>query len=251
MKTIFALLMAVCVSVAAARPAMEVLPLENRSAEEVLPALQELLEPGATLTGSGNQLFLRASPRNRDEIKRALKALDTATRRLAIYVSQDRDGRGNDSGAGQAWGTRSARAERGNQMVQTVDGGQAFIQVGRSLPVPLRQIVVGPGGAVASETTVYRDLGQGFYAQPKVKGQRVTVEITQQAESANPRYGHGGSDYQRLSTTVSGKLGEWMQLGGTGASAAPASDRRGNGFSVSTAEVKDNRSLWLKVEELD
>lgn len=242
---------------------LEVIELKSKTADQVLPTLLPLVEPGGTLTGVNNQLFLKASPQNRADIKRALAALDKPMRRLIIRVAHDRQAensaRGGEVGGqvtlgstrrsnveARVWDTRSVRGENAAQMVQTVEGGQAFIQVGRSLALPMRQIVVGPGGAVVNETTVYRDVGSGFYAMPRVNGQRVTVEISQQAEQFAG--GRGNVASQRLSTTVSGRLGEWIEIGGSG---GRASGQLGGAFSVGTSEVRDARSIWLMVEEAD
>lgn len=246
-----------------AQQEMEVIPLRHQTVDQVLPVLQPLLEPGGTLSGMNNQLFLRASRRNREDIKRALAAIDAPSRRLVIHVSQNRGMDESNRGgnvAGQVvlgtnrradvnagvWDTRSARSESGSQMVQTIEGGRAFIQVGRSVPVPMRQLAIVPGGAVATDTVVYRDIGQGFYAEPRLNGDRVTLEISQQADTPG-RYGPGGANTQRLSTIVSGRLGEWIEVGGTGTRAVGST--RG-GFSASTGEVRDSRSIWLMVEEI-
>lgn len=246
-----------------AQQSMEVIPLRHQTVDRVLPALQPLLEPGATLSGMNNQLFLRASARNREEIKRALAAIDTPLRKLVIQVSQNRglDDSSRGGGAGgemvlgtnrradinaRVWDTRSVRSESGSQMVQTIEGGRAFIQVGRSLALPMRQVIVGPGGMATTDTVVYRDIGQGFYAEPHLNGDRVTLEISQQADSPG-RYGPGSADTQRLSTTVSGRLGEWIELGGSGRQSAGS--ERGS-MSLSTGEIRDSRSIWLKVDEV-
>jgi DNA-binding MurR/RpiR family transcriptional regulator len=59
---------------------LEIIELKQRSADQVLPTLLPLVEPGGTLTGVNNQLFLRASPRNREEIKRVLDVINQAGR---------------------------------------------------------------------------------------------------------------------------------------------------------------------------
>ena len=244
---------------------MEIIELRSKTAEQVLPALLPLVEPGGTLTGMNNQLFLKASPRNRADIKRALAAMDTPSRRLIIRVTENRQAESSDRGAaasGQVvlgstrradvgatvWDTKSVRGERAGQMVQTIDGGQAFIQIGRSLPLPMRQLIVGPGGAIVNETVVYRDIGRGFYASPRVNGQRVTLEISQQSESLEGNHPRAGISQQRLSTTVSGQLGEWIELGGGGRQSA---GNQGGSFSISTSDARDNRAIWLMVEEVE
>ena len=244
-----------------AAQSMEIIELRSKSVDEVLPALLPLVEPGGTLTGVNNQLFLKASPRNRDDIKRALAAIDKPARRLIIRISQNRQSEDSARGgeaSGQVvlgatrrstvearvWDTKSVRGESAAQMVQTVEGGQAFIQVGRSLPIPMRQVVIGPGGAVVYESYVYQDVGRGFYAVPRLNGNRVTLDISQQSASQG---GYGRINNQRLSTTVSGRLGEWIELGGSG---RQASGNQGGALSLSTSEARDNRSIWLMVEEV-
>jgi len=241
---------------------LEVIELRSKTVAEVLPSLLPLVEAGGTLTGLNNQLFLRTSPDNRADIKRALAAIDKPARRLIIHVSQDRQqadsGRGAALGgelvlggsrpsqvAAQVWDSRHARRDGSSQRVQTIEGERAFIQVGRSLPLPMRQIVRGPVGTVVNEGVVYRDVGSGFYASPRLSGRQVTLEITQQAEQMNdPR---GGIASQRLATTVRGQLGEWIELGGSG---REGSEQHG-GFSVGTRDGHDRRTLWLMVEEVD
>lgn len=266
----------------AAQEAMEIIPLRHRPVEQVLPVLQPLLEPGGVLSGMNGRLVLRASAKNREEIRRALAALDTPLRSLRIHVTQDRDtvargggaevygavgsgevrivqppsgaaagggrveiGRDGSVVGGRVVDSRSARTAGTTQTVQVVEGGRAFIQVGRSLPLPLRQVVVGPGGAAVRETVVYRDVGQGFDVEPHLVGDTVTLEISPRFDT--PRGAYGSADTLRLSTTVSGRLGEWIELSGSG---RQASERERTNLSLGTAEVRENRSVWLRVEEV-
>ncbi|MCG2578139.1 hypothetical protein LZ012_14180 [Dechloromonas sp. XY25] len=264
LKWLLAGLLALWLGIAGAQQ-MEIIQLRSKTVDEILPALLPLVEPGGTLTGMNDQLFLKASARNRDEIKRALAAMDRPARRLIIRISQNRQAedsaRGGEVGGqvtlgstrrsnvgATVWDTKSVRGESAAQMVQTVEGGRAFIQIGRSLAVPMRQMVVGPGGAMVNEGVIYRDIGSGFYATPRINGQRVTLDISQQAESFDPAYGRGAVSSQRLATTVSGTLGEWIELGGGGRQAA---GQQGGAFSVGTSDARDNRSIWLKVEEAE
>lgn len=264
LKTLLTVTVALWINLAGAQQQLEVIELQSKSVDQVLPVLQPLVEPGGTLSGMNNQLFLRASARNRAEIKKALAAIDTPTRRLIIRTSQNREAENNAQGAqasgqvvlgssknshvqAQVWNTKSVRGESAGQMVQTVEGGQAFIQIGRSLAIPMRQVVVGPGGAIINESVVYRDVGSGFYAVPHLNGQRVTIEISQQADSV-ASYRSGNINTQRLSTTVSGQLGEWIALGGGG---RQATGNQNGAFSVSSSDARDNRSIWLMVEEVE
>ncbi len=168
---------------AAAQQELEIIPLRSQTVDRVLPTLLPLVEPGGTLIGANDQLFLRASQRNREEIKRVLATIDRPSRRLIIRVSQNRESEGASRGGevsgrvvigdgarsnvdARLWDRQGTRSENAGQLVQTVEGGQAFIQVGRTLPIPMRQATIGPGGAVISETVVFHDIGRGFFATP-------------------------------------------------------------------------------------
>lgn len=215
---------------AAAQNMLEIIPLRHRTAQEVLPALQPLLEPGGTLSGQGNQLMVRTSPANRAELRRALDAIDRPLRRLQISVRFDQglESRQQRIQAGARIGDRGARvdvhaqddrvaaSERIDQRVQVLEGGRAFIMMGQSVPLPLSR-----------DTTVIRQAATGFEAVPRLAGDTVVLDIAPQRETL----GH----QQHLATTVSARLGEWFEVGGASAT-GPA-----------TAEL---RRVWLKVEEM-
>ena len=156
-----------------AQQALEIIPLRHRTAEQVLPALQPLLEPGATLSGSRGQLFLRASPSNADDIKRALAAIDRPAKRLQISVRLDdalererRDlqasgsiGSGGVRFSGSAQDSRTNSGERVDQRLQVLEGSQATIFTGRS--------------------SDYRELQSGFEVVPRLAGGLVHLDIAQ------------------------------------------------------------------------
>ena len=265
MKRFFFLVLALLWGNVFAQPQLEILPLKSRTPEQVYPILLPLLEPGAVLTAANGQLFLRASQSNRDDIKRVLAAIDVPQRQLRLRISQSRrvveadyggvvDARvrvGRNAHApleaqARVWDTRSQIEDEGSQMVQTVDGGRAFIQVGQAFPLRLRQMNARPSGVQTTDAVVYREVGQGFYVQPRLAGDRVTLEISLQAETS-ARPGVGNLNVQRLVTTVSGRLGEWIEVGGSG---RQVSQREAGTLNRSTRDLDDTRSLWLKVEEL-
>lgn len=261
MRRRWLLILALALAVpAGAEQDMEIIQLRAQTLDRVLPVLLPLVEPGGTLTGMNDQIFLRASRRNRDEIKRVLATIDVPARRLIIRVATRRDAEmasrgadvggqvviGSDSRArveARLWDAQATRGESAGQMVQTIEGGQAYINVGRSLPMPMRQVLVGPGGAAVAGGVVYRDIGSGFYASPRVNGERVTIDISQQAERA----GYAGIESQRLTTSVSGRLGEWIELGGA---SRQASGSQGVILGHGGGNSTESGSIWLRVEEV-
>ncbi len=238
---------------AAAQNALEILTLRHRTAEQVIPALQPLLDPGATLSGQSGQLFVRTSPRNLEEIRRALETIDTPQRRLLISVrfdeASDIASRGVEGGARignrdsrvdiRAHDARSRSNERIDQQVQTMDGARAMIYTGQSRPLRPRQFIQTPAGGVSQEVTVVQDLTTGFEVIPRVSGSTVTVEIAQQRMTR--------STSQGVQTAASGRLGEWFELG----SVAMAGARDESGIaSASRATGGETRRVWIKVDEV-
>ncbi|MFT3736917.1 MAG: hypothetical protein QM776_18215 [Rhodocyclaceae bacterium] len=251
------------VHLAQAQQRLEIIPLQHRLPDQVLPTLQGLLEPGATLTAANNKLFLRASPANIAQIREALAALDTPSRRVMISVRQGGTSSGNSRDMGvqsgrvivgpdgivraQADVRAEARTTQGSQsaqqQVQTVEGGEASIFLGRSLPIPMRQTFVRPGGGVqVVEGVQYVDVGTGFTARPDLIGERVRLTISPQMMQA----GQGGVvSGSRLSTQIEGRLGEWISLGG--GNIERSSGQRGIA-SDRAAQSEQSSEVWLKVD---
>jgi hypothetical protein len=237
---------------------LEIISLRHRTAEQVIPALEPLLDQGATLSGQSGQLFVRTSPANLFELRRALDAIDVPARRLQVLVrfeggaeaaSRDASASGFISNRGsnielRARDERTGETERIDQRVQVLDGGQAFIATAQSRPVPQRQLIQTPVGVVPQQTMVVQQAQTGFIVVPRVTGQTVTMEIAPQRESLGP----GGTvQSQRAATTASGRLGEWFELGAL--SASSANDQRGVGTSAQE-QASASRRVWVKVEEL-
>jgi type II secretory pathway component GspD/PulD (secretin) len=248
---------------APARADIEMITLRYRNVDQIIPILQPLVEPGGALTGMQNQLVIRASAANIADLRRVLALLDTMPRRLMIQVRQggeagsaDRGGAvsgtfssggnfGNSGVQGRVFDSRSASDERVTQTLQVLEGSVAVIQAGQSQPVPNRVVTRTPGGGViVTDTTGYRDVTTGFSVLPRVSGDRVTLEINPQRETPAPG---GGVNVQRASSVVSGRLGEWIELGGI----TQSESRSGSGIlSGSSSSRSDSRSIWVKVEEL-
>jgi type II secretory pathway component GspD/PulD (secretin) len=220
----------------AAQHALEIIPLRHRTADQVLPALRPLLEPGATLSGTGNQLIVRTSPANLSDLRLALEALDRPARRLQISVRFDGSraaayGRVEAAGSVSERGSRfalraeesrSGSVERVDQRVQVLEGGRAIITSGRSRPV--RQRIHTPGGVVSQEVVVVHDQATGFEVVPRLSGRGVQLDIAGQAGA------------QHTATQVEIPLGQWVELAGTSTQATYRSELQG---------------VWLKVEALE
>jgi len=234
---IIGLFLALAAATSLAQGTIEVIQLRNRTAEQVIPVLQPLLAPGGALSGQYNQLIVRTSPENLAQIRQVLDSIDRPQRRLMISVRFDNSAEASRSGAEgdvrisnrgssaavRIESSRSASDQRVAQQVQVLDGGEAQIFTG--------------------ELRFWSDASTGIIAVPRLSGSNVTLDLYAQQE----RYVRGAIQGQRAATTVAGRLGEWIELGGTSTSAA--SSGSGTLSSRDSARSSDRR-MWLMVEEL-
>ncbi|MBI4189961.1 MAG: hypothetical protein HY525_05420 [Betaproteobacteria bacterium] len=268
---------------------LEVIPLKYRTAEQVIPVLRPLLDPQGSLSGMQNQLIIRTTPSNLADLKQVLATLDAMPRRLMITVRQDADlsrdqataevsgrvssgsatviipgsgtsggvvgaRRGDDVIRGRIEDTRTRDSDRNTQTLQVLEGNSAFIRIGQSVPLPQRQVIrTIVGGQIVERivnTTEYRDVMTGFYALPRLAGDRVTLEISPQRDtlpSPDQNLPRGSVNVQRVATTVSGRLGEWMEIGGLVQS---MSTQQSVTLGRTTGGSSDNRRILLKVDEI-
>ena len=254
------LLLMVLATAVLAQGTLEVIALKYRTAEQVIPILRPLLEPGGALSGQFNQLIVRTSPANMAQIRTVLDSIDQPQRRLMILVrfegAEDRSTRGiqtdariSSRGSGadiRIQDSRSVQDERVDQRIQVLDGGRAVIADGQSRPIQQRQVIQTPGGPVVRDTTVMQGASTGFEVVPRVSGSNVFLDIAPQREQFAP--GHSGAiQSERVASTVSGRLGEWIELGGSSGS----STRSDSGILSSRERTAtESRRIWVKVEEL-
>jgi type II secretory pathway component GspD/PulD (secretin) len=266
---------------------LEVIPLRYRAAQEVIPIIQPLLPREGSVSGLQSQLIVRTTPANLEEIKRILASIDTAPRQLQITVRQDADidrGRSAAEVSGSIGGEHgrvtvppvsrdprggnvviregddrlrarvieggSAESERNLQTVRVMEGREAFVRVGQSVPVRAREVrrVVVNGQLVDQvvDSTQYRDINTGFYVRPRVSGDRVTLDVSPQRESLSSQV-PGGVNVQSVVTTVSGRLGEWMEIGGIG---QDSSAEQTVLLGRSSSATRDSRRVLVKVDEV-
>jgi Bacterial type II and III secretion system protein len=266
---LFALLLAIGVARA---DDVEVIELKYRTADQIIPTLRPLVEPGGALSGMQSTLVIRASRANIVQLRQVIATLDRMPRRLLISVRQDAAGSfdrrdahvsgtvaGGDVRVGvnepprresglsiSARESHGARDDRFTSQVQALEGSPAYIAVGQSLPVSDTVVTQTPGGAVVRSTTTYRNVSSGFAVIPRLSGDRVFLDIAPQTASSSGA-GPGSADYQRIITTASGRLGEWFPLGGIDQSAARSQSGVLSGGSATRAGTS---SVWVKVDEI-
>jgi hypothetical protein len=243
--------------VAAEDTVIEVLPVRNRPAADLVPALQTALGAEVTVTSFNNRLIVNAPRARMAEIRRLVAQLDEPARSLWITVRQDRGLQARDRGveAGVAVGPGGAavrgRATQGGTTGQTADhqrlraleGTPAFIAVGEAVPVPTTLVTPTPAGPAVVSGTIHQQADRGFWVVAHVAGDVVTLEIETALDEAHPA---GVIGTQGVRTTVSGELGEWISLGELG---HEATDRTSGILSASQAQRRELRTVQVKVEQ--
>ncbi|MFN0313891.1 MAG: secretin N-terminal domain-containing protein [Burkholderiales bacterium] len=257
-------------AVLAAGLEVSVLSLHYRSAEEVIPLLRPLLDGQSVVTGMNNRLVVKATPQQLHEIKEVLRAIDVRPRQLVISVRQassaeleeealsvgvrTKAGRNAEVVVGdapkregvrvRARNARSTNADRAEQTVRVMEGRAALIQVGEAAPVRTQTLTQTPNGQRITRSTQYQTAARGFRVTPRITGDRVTLEIV----AADDRFNEGGStNVQRVATTASGTLGQWIEIGGIG----EESQEEHSVILGSSKQIRrDRKRVLLKVEEV-
>lgn len=255
---------------AAADYPLEIIRLQSRPVPEVIPLLKPFIEPGGSIAGMNDQLIVRTSPANLVEIKRILQRIDRPPRRLKISVRQSagldatdraveadvntmvgKQGRlmvGPSRGDGLQLRMKKARTRSQldtTHSVQVLEGYPAFITTGESVPIHDQTTLITRHGLHQQTTTRYRDLVGGFYVVPRLNGTLVSLEIAPQLDRPGNIQGH--YDIQRAHTVVSGKLGEWISVGGVSRGTLKHGEQL---LKDSRTTSQDERLLELLVEEI-
>ena len=247
---------------AAADYPLEIIPLQHQTVEQMLPQLQPFVETGGTVTGMNGQLIIRTSPENLSQLRAIIRKFDRAPRQLRIAVRQGGATRLQHRSMG-AEGT--LQGERGSltigrpadginvhldernrnystdaeRYVRATEGMPTFIQSGLSVPLTIGGI--DPWGRPWVQQQ-YHDATSGFYVTPWVSGDRVTLEI---APFRTEPAGAGTFRVQNIETRVTGRLGEWIPIGGT--ELRRSDDQRGIS-SYQTGSVQSQQPVEVKVE---
>ena len=272
-------------AIAAAGLVTEVFTIGYRPVDEMIQILRPMVPGPGSVSGAYGKIVVRTTPANMREIKEILATLNRPPSNLLISVRHSmneevrRDlyeafgelsggnvglstGRGSGSGRGlvishqdgdQEAGVRMDKAQTvagdsGTQRVRVLEGKEAFIRSGQSVPVTNERVVVSSTGVTTVQTsTGFRNVDSGFTVRARLNdNDRVTVEIFPRHNRLDS--GSGTIDVREASTVVSSPLGRWMEIGRIGA--ASSENTRGIGTSSSTT-TRSHTITYLKVERLD
>lgn len=253
-----------------AAPALEIVPLQHRLADEMAPLIRPLLAPGDVLVPNRTQLILQTSPERLTQIKQLLQTLDRSPHRLLISVRQSSNlSREELDASAQAQGnipwnrpdqasltlhghfnqTGSDDDRNSLQQIQAIEGAPAQIQFGESRPTVTTVMTTAYGRRViATQGMGYQDLTTGFSVVARLTGNGEVVLQVQPWSNRPDPLNKNLLRNQQASTALQGKTGEWLVIGSQN-NGQTANQTQWLGHHYSTG--KENAALLIKVDDLD
>lgn len=247
---------------------MQSFTLAHKSAAQLAPTLQPLLDYGETVVPSGNQLIIKADSSKMGQFAQLISQLDVAPHRLIITVVQGRNLTSselnttladshpidpNDASASQPAGhyysAQSQKYGGQTQRLQALDGTPVSFQVGDQQQIQ-SQAFVGfglGGGMIGGANTQYVPTSTGFKILPRVQADGIVVDVAPWSEQMN-QVDQRTVHTESASTTLRLQPGKWADLAGE----LNNSQGGGNGNAGhSYRAVRDNNQIYIRVDDLD
>ena len=255
--------------------------LSNRPAEEVIPIVKPMLGADDAITGQGFKIFLRSSAQTLAQVKQMIEALDVAAQTLQVSVFQGNTrglralgiggniniergdasvdigtGRNNNGDEGgsitystkngsgniNSTSTRMRLQDNPIHQIRVTAGTEAYIETGEQIPYFSGTHWIAPE-AVAGGIE-YKAVATGFYVLPRIHGDNVTLQVSPFKNSQGNVRG-GNIETQYANTTITGRIGEWLLIGGVTEQLKRSHSGTG---SYSSTESRNNQSIWIKAD---
>ena len=253
--------------------------LLNRPAEEIMTIVKPMLEADDVITGQGFKIFLRSSPETLAQIREIIDVLDIAAKILQISVFQgntrglsaltiggniqiesgdasiELGTRTNQNAAGSitystnngsvslnSTSTRIRLEDNPIHQIRVTEGAEGYIETGKQIPYFSGTNWVVPGSVAGG--IEYKDVTTGFYVLARIHGDNVTLHVSPFKNSLSSARG-GSIETQYANTTLTGRVGEWLLIGGVTEQLERSQSSTG---SYSSTQSRNNESIWIKVD---
>ncbi len=225
---IFALLLS---NIAWAEDIIETIQLNHQLPANIIQQIRAFMPEGTTARAYNNFIILKASPSEIAEIKNLINTLDTPLQRVKITVLNSEESlsdeallqistdiyisnRGGYGGVSvEGWSDRIRSNIHETYQAQGIAGNAMYISMGRSIPQQQRYLVFLPYGGVGVQTdNYYLDVNSGFQAVARIQANgNAVVDIHPVFSQFTGR--HGAYEQSQIATQISGRVGEWIELG--------------------------------------
>lgn len=270
----FITLLLLCQAALLSASELEIIDLQNRPAAEIIPLVKPMLNDNESITGRGFQLILKADAARQVQIHELVSKLDRAAAQLMISVFQgsERDLQALGASAGiryqdsatdiqlgsttkqvqgsgvaataRVYGTRAHMQDNPVHSLRVMEGTAGYIETGKSIPYFSGQVYQQNGQRIVESSVDFKDVTSGFYVRPRVNGDRVTLDISPHRDALDT----GGTINTRgAATTISGKLGEWIPLGGTTSEIRRNTAQIGKQYST---QDRHSESIWIRADKV-
>ncbi len=261
---------------------LSVIQLQHRPAEEIIPIIEPMLGADDSISGQGFQVFLQSSPQTLARVRNMIEVLDVAARILQVSVFQGRerdlgelgiDARiriegadaslevgsesDNDAGGSVTYSTGRGSASVNGistqqslrqhpvHQVRVTEGTEAYIETGERIPYFYGAAWRGRRGFAGS--VEYRDAVTGFYVLPRIRGDNVILEINPYKSTRDNTDGDN-IDTQSAGTTVTGRIGDWLLIGGIVEQLEQSPSATG---STVTTQGRSNEGIWVRADLIE
>jgi len=281
MKLRYRLLVLVMLVSSVQAASIATIQLQHRPAEEIIPIVKPMLGADDAISGQGFRIFLRSSPQTLSQVKDMIDVLDIAAKTLQISVFQGNtrglstlgldaniqvesgdagidigtdannssDGGGsitystnNGSGSINSTSTRMRLEDNPVHQIRVTEGTEAYIETGEQIPYFSGTRWILPGTVAGG--IEYKDVTTGFYVLARIHGDNVTLQVSPFKNSQGNARG-GNIKTQYANTTITGRIGEWLLIGG----ATEQIKRSQSGTaSYSSTQSRNNESIWIKTD---
>ena len=198
---------------------LEIINLEHRTAEDVIPIIKPLLEKKESISGEKSVLFLRASNETIQQVISILPIIDAELRVLRISIMQETaqmmerygynissNKANKNNSTSMIYSTQRSGNNPKQQVINVSEGQWASLQTGINIPSLMR--TTNSDGTV-TESVNYQSIFSKLKIHPSIKGKEFKIQI-----QSNTGTNSNISNSQTLTSYVHGKLGEWIALGG-------------------------------------
>jgi len=218
-----------------------VIPVDFRSAEEVLPLMEHLLsdQGRAVADPRSNSLVVTDTPEAIAAVRSFLTRADQPARQVTVRVrfGQTRSATDRSVSVGGAvsvktWtiGTPGAkpnqarvtardanrsRREFTESFVRTGSGSTAYIAAGQDIPYRERWVQLSRRYATIGERTVFQRVETGMEVTPFVTGSTARLSIVPRIGYVDESGRNGQVRFARAATELTAPLGQWVGIGGT------------------------------------
>jgi len=255
-----------------------VITIQHQLPETMIPAIQPLLAESDGISAYNHELIVTTDPQRIQSIRELVSQLDKPLRNLLITVKNNNNDSSTDNNSGFSGGIRQGKvfigtgepvrtqregltvrseglgystntttrsaSTQSEQQVRAIEGSPAFIYTGESR-------LFSTHDAYGNSESTEVNANKGFYVTARITGDRVQLELFITNDEFNQpatRSSQAAMSTQRLSTTISGSVGEWISLSGLTLSDSNAEKSQAKKITTGSTRLGD---IAVKIAPLD